>query len=184
MSPADDRRAGPAVTLAAILDARERRVATRNAGFARLPDAPIVTLSVVMPGPVKDCDLSRRTASAARAALDRLFATHGWTTTEIAVETGPTGPEALISVAADPVALKRALAAVEETHPLGRLWDLDVTAPDGRAVSRRDLGLAPRRCLVCDSPAHACARSRAHPLEALLAAVEERIDAAFPRPAA
>ncbi|MBK5957025.1 citrate lyase holo-[acyl-carrier protein] synthase [Rhodoplanes elegans] len=173
---ADDRRAGPAVTIEAMLAARERRVARRRDAFA-LPDRALVTLSVVMPGPVKDCELSRTTATAARDALDRLFAARGFSATTLAAESGPTGPEALIAVAADPRALKRALVELEELHPLGRLWDLDVAAPGDRAVSRRDLGLPPRRCLVCDAPAHACARSRAHPLDALLTAMEERIDA-------
>ncbi|RAI42400.1 citrate lyase holo-[acyl-carrier protein] synthase [Rhodoplanes roseus] len=177
MDPVGDRRAGPAVSLEAMLAARERRVEQRHAAFGRRPGAAVVTVSVVMPGPVKDCGLSRRTAAAARESLDALFAARGWDATTTGVETGPTGPEAVIAVAAEAQALKQALVTLEETHPLGRLWDLDVAAPDGRAVSRRDLGLPPRRCLVCDAPAHACARSRAHPLDALLAAMEERLDA-------
>ncbi|MFD2181853.1 citrate lyase holo-[acyl-carrier protein] synthase [Rhodoplanes azumiensis] len=174
---ADDRRAGPAVTIEAMLAARERRVARRRDAFAVRPDRPLVTLSVVMPGPVKDCAVSRTAAAAARDALDRLFAARGFAATRLATEIGPTGPEDLIAVEADPRALKRALVELEELHPLGRLWDLDVAAPGDRAVSRRDLGLPPRRCLVCDAPAHACARSRAHPLDALLTAMEERVDA-------
>ncbi|MDC7785064.1 citrate lyase holo-[acyl-carrier protein] synthase [Rhodoplanes sp. TEM] len=174
---AGGRRAGPAVTIEAMLAARERRVARRRDAFARRPEVPLVTVSVVMPGPVKDCALSRDAAAAARTALDRLFAAHGWPATTLVEAAGPTGPEALVAVAAEPRALKRALVMLEETDPLGRLWDLDVAAPGDRAISRRDLGLAPRRCLVCDAPAHACARSRAHPLDALLTAMEERIDA-------
>lgn len=184
MNPtAGDRWAGPAVTIEAVLAARDRRVERRREAFARRPDAPIVTISVVMPGPVKDCDLSRRTAAAARDALDRLFAERGWPAATVAVETGPTGPEAMLAVEAEPGPLKQALVSLEETHPLGRLWDLDVAASADRAVSRRDLGLPPRRCLVCDAPAHACARSRAHPHATLLAAMEERIDAWLARPA-
>lgn len=170
-------RAGPAVTVESMLAARERRVERRRDAFARRPEGPLVTVSIVMPGPVKDCALSRVAAAAARGALDRLFAARGWPATVLAETNGPTGPEALVAVAAEPRALKQAVVMLEETHPLGRLWDLDVAAPGDRTISRRDLGLAPRRCLVCDAPAHACARSRAHPLDVLLTAVEERIDA-------
>ncbi|NVO15302.1 MAG: citrate lyase holo-[acyl-carrier protein] synthase [Rhodoplanes sp.] len=180
---AGDRRAGPAVTMEAMLAARDRRVERRRQAFARRPDAPIVTVSVVMPGPVKDCVLSREAASAAHDALDRLLAERRWSATTVAVEAGPTGAEAMIAVEADARTLKAALVALEETHPLGRLWDLDVAASADRAVSRRDLGLSPRRCLVCEAPAHACARSRAHPHATLLAVMEERIDAWLARPA-
>ena len=53
---------------------------------------------------------------------------------------------------------------LEDHHPLGRLWDLDVLAPEQGQLSRQDLGFPARQCLVCDEPAHACARSRRHPL--------------------
>ena len=80
-------------------------------------------------------------------------------------------------VEADAVDLKAALVALEDSHPLGRLWDLDVASRQG-SLSRRDLGHPARRCLVCDEPAHACARSQAHSRETLFAAIEAMLDAA------
>ena len=74
--------------------------------------------------------------------------------------------------------LKRALVDLETVDPLGRLWDLDVTDPKLGALSRRGLGLPVRRCIVCDQPAHACARSRAHSLPELLGAIEDILHAA------
>ena len=74
--------------------------------------------------------------------------------------------------------LKRALVNLETADPLGRLWDLDVTDPQRGALSRRGLGLPVRRCIVCDEPAHACARSRAHSLAELLRAIEVILNAA------
>jgi len=172
-----DRRAGTAVTLDALLAARDRRVARREQVFAALPGT-LVSVSVVMPGPVKDCGLSRHVQSAALSALDDLFAEHGWPAATLWAETPETGPEALIRVSAEARAVKMATIVLEDRHPLGRLWDLDVVTPDG-AVSRRDLGFGPRRCFVCDRPAHECARSRAHGLDALLAVMEDTIDASL-----
>jgi len=43
-------------------------------------------------------------------------------------------------------------------------------------VGRRSLDNASRRCLICDGPAHACARSREHPLPDVIAKVEALID--------
>lgn len=173
---ANDRRAGPAVTLDALLEARDRRVARRREVFAARP-RPVVSVSVVMPGAVKDCALSRVAQAAALDALDALFADRGWPAITVYAELPPTGAEALYSVDVDAETLKRATIALEDGHPLGRLWDLDVVTADRGALARRDLGLAPRRCLVCDAPAHACARSRAHPLDALLSVMETKIDA-------
>lgn len=67
--------------------------------------------------------------------------------------------------------VKRPLVGLEESRPGGRLWDLDVH--DGEhLLSRTSLGLPPRRRLVCDGPAHACARSRAHDASDRARAVE------------
>ena len=177
-----DRRAGVTVTLEALLAARDRRVARRQQAFATQP-ATMVSVSVVMPGPVKNCGLSRHVQAEALSALDDLLAEHGWPATTLWAETAETGPEALIRVPAEARAVKLATIVLEEEHPLGRLWDIDVVTPEG-AVSRRDLGFRPRRCFVCDRPAHECARSRAHSLDALLAVMEEKIDASLdgPRP--
>ena len=88
-----------------------------------------------------------------------------------------TGPEALYVVEAHARELKQALVALEESHPLGRLWDIDVIDPDAGPVARASLGLPARRCLVCEEPAHACARSRRHPLDEVLQFIEEKVDA-------
>jgi holo-ACP synthase len=155
---------GDAVALPAMLAAREARVRRREDGLAHCRQ-PTLTLSVVMPGPVKLCPLTSLLFDEALKAVTQAFAARG-TPFEMLWSGSPaTGPEALFAVDAGVEDLKRAMVTLEETHPLGRLWDLDVHGADGRSISRRDLGLAPRRCLVCDEPAHACARSRRHELE-------------------
>ena len=132
----------------------------------------MVTVTPVMPGPVKDCAASRRLHEGALDALAHVFRDREWPATLVWADVGPTGPAALYAVEADPDELKRALIDLETTHPMGRLWDLDVTDPRLGALSRRSLSLPVRRCLLCDEPAHACARSRAHPLAELLGAIE------------
>jgi holo-ACP synthase len=169
------RFAGQAVALEAVLAAREARVARRDAALAAGAGA-VVTVTPVMPGPVKDCAIARDIQMAALRALESLFRDAGWRAEVRSHLHAETGPEAIVIVAADATAVKRGTVAIEEEHRLGRLFDLDVTGPNG-GVGRRDLGLPPRRCFVCDEPAHACARSRAHPLADLLAAMQERFDA-------
>lgn len=172
----DDLFAGPTVDLETVLAAREARVARRLELFPTRR-RPVVSLTVVMPGPVKDNRAARLLRDVALDALaERLGRLN--VAAEIAhLGNGPAGPEALVSVDLDAGLLKRETVALEDDHPLGRLWDLDVIDPASGGLSRRDFGHPPRRCLVCGEPAHACARSRAHSTEDLLAKIEEKIDA-------
>jgi holo-ACP synthase/triphosphoribosyl-dephospho-CoA synthase len=68
------------------------------------------------------------------------------------------------------LALKTLALHIEETHPLGRLFDLDVLDGEGK-ITRTALGAGERKCLVCGGGAFACGRSRAHRVEELAAAV-------------
>ena len=80
-----------------------------------------------------------------------------------------TGCEALLVYDRPAAALKAACLTLETATPVGRLYDLDVLDTDGNKLSR----LEQRTCLICGGPAFPCARSRAHSLEELNAAVEQ-----------
>jgi holo-ACP synthase len=168
--------AGLSITLEQILEARELRVARQRAALLRFAK-PMASLTLVMPGAVKDGEMPRLILRTALAELDTLFSRLGkevlWCTEALA----PTGPEALYVVDMEAFALKRALVELEAAHPLGRLWDIDAICPRKGTIARRDLGLAPRRCLICDDAAHACARSRRHSLEELHAMIREMVHA-------
>jgi phosphoribosyl-dephospho-CoA transferase len=65
-------------------------------------------------------------------------------------------------------AVKRLTLELEEGLPFGRILDLDVWVREG-PVGRGDLGLPPRRCLLCGEEAKICARLGGHSFEALRA---------------
>lgn len=67
---------------------------------------------------------------------------------------------------------KLATIELEHSHPLGRLWDIDVLTPEGEILSRRDYSLPPRRCLLCEQSAAVCARGKTHQLTDLLNRME------------
>lgn len=167
---------GVVVSLAEMLEARDRRVARQQALFAR-HGLPLLSVTLVTPGPVKVTESSRFVMKTAASELLRLFHRTGWPVEAYLPVREPTGFEALYAVDTEARVLKWAVATLEDDHPLGRLWDLDVLCPQLGGLSRAALGLVPRRCLVCGEPAHACARSRRHPLDTLLAAIEERVNA-------
>ncbi|MBV8045699.1 MAG: citrate lyase holo-[acyl-carrier protein] synthase [Paludibacterium sp.] len=168
------------ISLEAMLTAREARVARQEAARAR-HRLPLISLSLVMPGPVKAGLLPREIMQAALTAVDGHLSRARWPVIERQALWLPTGPEALYAVNAPADALKLALVELEERHTLGRLWDLDVIGAEGQ-VSRGSLGIAPRPCLICQEPAHACARAKTHGLDQLFAAIQEKVDAYHRRP--
>ena len=151
---------GPAASLAEVLDARERALL---AGGGRC----LISFTLNIPGPVKRFPLALRAVEEGLSALLRRLEREGCAVLAREREDGAAGYGVRLLLDADPGAVKALAVALEDAHPLGRLFDLDVLGPDGEKRSRGELGLPPRRCLLCGRPAPVCARSRAHPLEAL-----------------
>lgn len=170
----------PGVSLTDLLSAKDLRAQRQQAWLTRW-QVPLLSLTLVTPGPVKNSIRYRDTLAAALQACDKLLWRNGWQTRAREVFWLETGPEAFWSVDHPAIVLKTALIELEEQHPLGRLWDMDVISPQDGPVSRHTCGLPPRRCLICSEHAHACSRSRAHPLEQLTGKVEQTIDNWFRR---
>ena len=157
------------VTLAEMLDARERRANAQSAMLASA-DASccLVSLSLNIAGDVK------RTAKT-RLLFDRgldLFDRLGFDEIGRRVVDANTGTEALLLLRADAGEVKAACERIEDAFPAARLFDFDVLNKDGVKLSRT----VPRRCLICGGPAADCARSRAHGLDAVKAATEALLD--------
>jgi holo-ACP synthase len=196
------------VTLAEVLLNREQRVQRQRQALAAY-GRPLLSITPVNPGPVKDSTIARYLLAEALDALDSFLtrpaktdapcpihsafsaewvgdrespnaspaAGGRWPELHRQVRNDPTGPEALLVVDAEAHALKEATTRLEDEHPLGRLWDIDVIDPLRGAISRKDLGQPSRRCLLCAEDAHACARSRAHSLDELQRAMHRMVHA-------
>jgi len=76
----------------------------------------------------------------------------------------------------DPLFVKKITIHVEETPPLGRLFDIDVYDKAGNGIGRAELGYPVRRCLICEKDAKLCGRSRSHTVEELYGCVESMIN--------
>lgn len=74
----------------------------------------------------------------------------------------------------DYIDTKKKLIELEE-GTLGRLVDIDLFSGMKRSVSRADLGLEPRRCIVCGRFYNICLRERAHSLDEVLVKTKELI---------
>lgn len=84
-----------------------------------------------------------------------------------------TGSEAFFSVDIDPTELKKLMVEIENGHSLGRIFDIDVFDKDHNQKGRSDLGLKPRKCLICNKDARVCMREKNHTYDDLISKIEE-----------
>lgn len=156
------------ITLQEVLDAREARAAAqrRLLGRHRLP---LLCLTMNIAGPVKRWGTVDLAFRAAEEELDRCLS--GRVKEKILTDAA-TGLECIWACDLPAPELKDLAMALETHRPAGRLYDLDVIDTGGNKLSRA----VPRTCLVCGGPAAPCARSRAHGLDAILAATHALLD--------
>lgn len=84
-----------------------------------------------------------------------------------------TGSEGFIVVDMDPFQLKKLTLVIEDTHELGRIFDIDVLDTNHNQIGRNDLGAKPRKCLICSENAKVCSRSGRHSIDQLLEKIDE-----------
>ena len=159
---------GNEITLPQMLERREKR-ARLQAAFLQEHHSPLVSFSMNIPGPVKTDELIRRAVDIGEILLlEGLRHIHA----EIldASETHEdTGDELLLAVDADPEELKTLAVSIEESSPVGRLFDIDIIDAQGRKLSREGF----RKCLICDKQAQECARSRTHTVQEMQEAIND-----------
>ncbi len=166
------------VELSQMLLARESRAVRQRELLAQY-GKPLVWFTMNIAGPVKTSQLIQRGFDAGCALLEGQLMRVKASCLHREYRHEVTGSEACYVVDLDPLRLKQITAELEESSSLGRLFDMDVLAPDGSKVDREALGLDERRCLLCGGPARACARSRAHSVEELQQKTSELLQSAL-----
>lgn len=143
------------VDLAAVLEAKEKRYA-RQQRLRQTHGLALASLTINMPGAVKDLPVLRRLCEYGVRELSRRFP-------PVAVEAVylPTGPEALLVIGEEADAIKREAVRLEEAQTFGRLLDIDVFDKEGQLLSRKSQGQG-RGCFVCGQEASICMRERRH----------------------
>ena len=179
------------ITLDELLASRDARHAMQQKLMAEHSGKTLVCLTVVMPGSVKRNQQSLTVARAAVKAMrkaynisDDLLPETELLTNELKAEAGEclverdlnTGYEAYLITPLPLLEAKRVAVDIEDTHPLGRLIDIDVIDAQGIPVSRDRVGGQPRRCLVCDHEARYCMRMRWHTQEEIWARIKQMTD--------
>ncbi len=128
----------------------------------------LISFTLNIAGAVKNCSLFSRAFRSGDEAIEKALEGAGIRTGRKSRFTGGAGREMMAAVFEEAKKVKALTCEIEETHPLGRIFDIDVIDEDGLKVSREALDASRRRCLICGRPAFRCARSRAHRVEDVL----------------
>lgn len=170
---------GPTVTLAEMLAAKEQRVVIQEKLLHRAPQHALLSATMTIPGAVK-------TSAALTNCFENVLQSVQEATNDAPVfhkvyQGKKTGLEYYALFPLSGTTLKKRMITIENTHPYGRLVDLDVLSLNAQiiqTISRKALDYPPRTCFICQKEAKICARSKAHSAQdiqnKLLEIVKER----------
>lgn len=158
-----------------ILQAREDRCVRQKERIEKW-GCPLICFMLNIPGPVKVSEEYRHVFEEGRMEIKREIAKQGFEIMEEESMDLFTGYEYYMSVKTDAAELKKIMAELEEKSYFGRLFDIDIIDEDGTKISRTDVGMPPRKCLICSREAHICSRSRAHSVEDMLRHIHRMIE--------
>ena len=145
------------VTVQDVLAARDDR-AQRQAALLQRYHQPVISFTMNIAGPVKVDNSIRRAFEQGTLWINTHLAQLHVPVLHQEERIAFTGCEALWVVRADAASIKTQTVAIEESCPLGRLFDIDVIDANCEHLSREE----ERTCLICAGPVRACARSRQH----------------------
>ena len=148
-----------------MLEAREKRVERQE---KLLKDCScLVCFTMNIAGPYKFSDCIMRAYAEGVAKIYRLLEQNSIDVLKAEQVIEKTGVEGYIALQRNPFEIKRLMVQIEDNFELGRLFDIDVIKSDGEKVSRSDIGMDGRNCMICGSEGSGCARSRRHSVEEL-----------------
>ncbi|MGX2974800.1 triphosphoribosyl-dephospho-CoA synthase CitG [Ursidibacter arcticus] len=164
---------GKTVELTELLQAREQRVCLQRQRLTAFQQ-PILSITLLAVGAVKKNALLDYVFAKCLENVSACFSKLGVQPLMEDIRLLDTGHEAVFVLPIEPIILKQAMIALEDSSPLARLWDLDVIDVSGRSISRTELGLPPRQCLMCEENAKVCARARKHSVDEIIAQIQSR----------
>lgn len=163
------------VTVKDMMDARENRAQEQRSLLACY-GMPLISFGLNIPGPKKVNALYHKAFSHGVECIKMLLQQKEVDVIYEEIHENATGFEYIASVNAEAVALKKHMIRIEDEHILGRLFDIDVIAPGYQKISRGQLAIKERKCMLCENEAYVCARSRKHSVEELVAEINNMIE--------
>lgn len=157
------------ITLADILAAKEARYSRQHVFRAKY-GTPLISITINMPGAVKDAPILRRLRDYAVQEIRKRLNVIGEEQVNLM-----TGPEALVAIDDDGWVIKGIAIEIEERYSFTRLLDIDVFSGDGHLLSRQDHGQG-RGCFVCGGETVVCMREQKHTQAGLQLTVEKMLN--------
>ena len=162
------------ITLGDILLARGKR-GDRLSQLLKQYEKPVVLVTMNIPGSIKDTELYRRALQAYKVSFKEELKKSKMSVFDEVLYYLKTGTEWYIVINDLDMKVKEKCIFYEETHPLGRFFDMDVYTEPLASMSRVNFGKKPRKCIICSDSAHGCSRSQKHSLESLITAINSSI---------
>lgn len=163
------------VTLQDVLDFRDKKAELQRCLSKQYLDCIIISLGMNIPGPLKTGPAIFYGFCEGRKQLEHLLANQGTIRSQSIIKE-KAGYAAIYALwGGNRFKLKDKTVRLEESHCLGRLWDVDVMDERGVPLMRSQAGAEPRKCLICNGNAKECGRSRRHSVKELQEAVKSML---------
>ncbi|MDW7668544.1 MAG: citrate lyase holo-[acyl-carrier protein] synthase [Bacillota bacterium] len=154
-----------------ILKDRENRYST-VLKLSKKNKAPVLTAKINYPGDNKNTHRIEKIFITLKNMIKDEFKKEIIETKELQ---GYDGPSFLCSLKGEAETLKTKAVKIEEKKEVGRLFDVDIYV-NGTPVSRRDLELQTRKCIICGEDTYNCRINNLHSKEEVKEEMNRRID--------
>ncbi len=156
------------VTLQEILNFRETKAMEQERLCHLYKDSVVIGLGMNIPGPIKRTPSVFHLFEDGMAKFEAIISQSGGVIKEKIIMNGHAGLAAVYSVTGTyAYVLKKKSISLENSHPCGRLFDIDIFNRYGSSIKREQIGFPKRKCLICNCDAKICGRSRAHSIQEL-----------------
>jgi len=153
------------ITLEELLLARDQRREKQIELLDAYPNTTLICITIVMPGSVKLDDNTIIIGQTAKKEVKKAFQQSTIYTLE---EKKKTGYEFYLLTKENCLEVKKICCFIEQNHPLGRLFDIDVLDNNHNIINREEVGYEKRKCLLCDNEARFCMRNHTHTQDEIL----------------
>jgi holo-ACP synthase len=89
---------------------------------------------------------------------------------------GSDGPAHIMVLRMNSFKAKDIAVSIEENNEIGRVFDIDIYMENGMSISRSDMNLASRKCIICEEDSRICTKLSRHSLEEVLEAFNRKIN--------
>jgi holo-ACP synthase len=157
-----------------ILEAKEKRARVQKE-LINTFKTTLVSFTLNIPGQEKNSSIFKKVHETGICLLEEELHKRNINVVHKTVNDTAAGVEAFLNIDMDSMCVKKITVSIEEKNELGRLFDFDVFTINGEHISRKQIGLLERNCLLCKKNAKICGRSKKHSIDDLLNKIDKII---------